>query len=236
MHDLFESLQDEQWKQQLCNLVEPEVVANLESFLCSEIESGKTIYPDKKYWFRALNSVPIESVKVVILGQDPYHGPNQAHGFSFSVPDGLKLPPSLKNIFKEQQSDLDIANTSGNLTQWAQQGVLMINAVLTVEHSKAGSHSKKGWEEITDAVIQICNNQNEPIVFLLWGSYAIKKQILITNKRHLVLTAVHPSPLSAHRGWFGCKHFSKANQYLIESSRSPIDWQINSPEQKTFSF
>jgi uracil-DNA glycosylase len=233
---LFETLEDKCWYQQIHRLVKEDSVLKLEQFLDQELASGKQIYPQKKYWFRALNKVAIDDVKVVILGQDPYHGPNQAHGYSFSVPEGTKLPPSLRNIFKEQEQDLGIVNKTGDLSAWAEQGVLMINAVLTVEQAKAGSHAKKGWEEVTDAVIRICNEQGRPIVFMLWGAYAIKKQSLITNKHHLTLTAAHPSPLSAFRGWFGSGHFSKANQYLKKFDIAPIDWQLKHHEQKTFSF
>ncbi|TCS40168.1 uracil-DNA glycosylase [Reinekea marinisedimentorum] len=236
MNYLFETLADDRWLRAITEHVDSGVLTALEDFLIEQQRSGKDIYPAKENWFRALNTVPVDKVKVVILGQDPYHGPNQAHGFSFSVPGDTRLPPSLKNIFQEQQQDLGIHNSSGDLSAWAQQGVLLLNSVLTVEKSSAGSHAKKGWEQVTDAVIEACNENESPIVFLLWGAYAIKKQSLITNKKHLVLTSAHPSPLSAHRGWFGCGHFSKTNQYLETFNLSPIDWQLNSQPQKTFSF
>lgn len=236
MNYLFESLNDKHWLSAITDRVDTGVLGTLEEFLIAEAQSGKEIYPPKKDWFRALNAVPVENVKVVILGQDPYHGPNQAHGFSFSVADDTRLPPSLKNIFKEQEADLGIVNSSGDLSAWAAQGVLLLNSVLTVEKGRAGSHAKKGWEQITDAVIQTCNESKSSIVFLLWGAYAIKKQSLITNSKHLILTSAHPSPLSAHRGWFGCQHFSQANQFLENSQLAPIEWQLNGQSQKTFSF
>jgi uracil-DNA glycosylase len=187
--------------------------------------SGKTVYPSNSEVFAALTHTPFNDVKVVILGQDPYHGPGQAHGLCFSVQEGIQNPPSLVNIFKEIESDLGIPRPqSGSLIRWATQGVLLLNAVLTVEARKAGSHANLGWEQFTDSVIQQLNDRREGIVFLLWGSYAQKKGSFIDQKKHLVLKSPHPSPLSAHRGFMGCKHFSKTNVYLAQSGKSPIDW------------
>ncbi|MBS9523215.1 uracil-DNA glycosylase [Litoribacter ruber] len=185
----------------------------------------KTIFPPKAFVFNALNHARPEEVKVVILGQDPYHGPGQAHGLSFSVPDGIAFPPSLRNIFKEIQRDLGIsAPFSGNLERWADQGVLLLNATLTVRASLAGSHQKKGWEEFTDAIIHRLAEDSENLVFMLWGSHAQKKGQFIDERRHLVLKAPHPSPLSAHRGFIGCGHFSQANEYLESKRKGGIDW------------
>jgi uracil-DNA glycosylase len=184
-----------------------------------------TVFPPAKYIFRAFDLCPFDKVRVVIIGQDPYHDVNQAHGLCFSVQDGVKIPPSLENIYKELHRDLGKPiPISGNLTHWAEQGVLLLNATLTVEAHKAGSHQGKGWEELTDAAIQALNNQRENIVFMLWGSYAQRKGQFIDRKRHLVLTAVHPSPLSAYRGFIGCGHFSQANNYLQQHGLAPIAW------------
>lgn len=197
----------------------------LKEFLTQEKAAGKVIYPKGAEIFNALDSMAFDDVKVVILGQDPYHGPNQAHGLSFSVRKGVPQPPSLVNIFKEIQEDCGIAPPAhGDLTGWARQGVLLLNASLTVEQHRAGSHQGKGWEEFTDAVIRTINDQHEHVVFLLWGSYAQKKGAFIDRKKHLVLQAPHPSPLSSYRGFFGCKHFSQANAYLTQQGRTPIDW------------
>jgi len=198
----------------------------LEEFLEQEVKLGKVIYPPLDNRFNAFMLTKLEDVKVVILGQDPYHGEGQAQGLSFSVPNGVKLPPSLRNIYKELADDLNWSEISdnGDLTKWAKQGVLLINAVLTVEKENAGSHAKKGWEIFTDNVIQHINQKNNGVVFLLWGSYAIKKSALIDAQKHYTLTAVHPSPLSAYRGFFGCKHFSKANELLIKQGKEPIRW------------
>ena len=175
-----------------------------------------------------MNTTPLERVKVVILGQDPYHGPNQAHGLSFSVPPGIAVPPSLKNIYKELNTDVNCSIPNhGHLRSWAEQGVLLLNAVLTVRQGVAASHQGKGWERFTDAVINTVNDHQEQVVFLLWGSYAQKKGQMIDRNKHCVLEAPHPSPLSAHRGFFGCQHFSKANDYLRVAEKSPIDWQIS---------
>jgi len=198
----------------------------LQDFLKLQADAGKVIYPKQQDRFNAFNFTEIDNLKVVILGQDPYHGEGQAHGLSFSVPDGIKIPPSLRNIYKEIGDDLgrSILPESGNLTGWAKQGVLLLNSVLTVEQSKAASHSNKGWEQFTDNVITHINQNCEGVVFLLWGSYAIKKSKMLDHNKHHVLTAVHPSPLSAYRGFFGCKHFSKTNFLLKSQGRSEINW------------
>ncbi len=199
----------------------------LRGFLKQEIEKKKIIYPRPKHFFAAFDMTPFEKVKVVILGQDPYHGPDQAHGLSFSVPKGIPAPPSLVNIFKELNSDLGIERPEhGCLEQWAKQGVLLLNATLSVQACKAGSHQKKGWEEFTDKVIEHLNNERENLVFILWGAYAQKKGQHIDESKHLVLRSVHPSPLSSHRGFFGSKPFSKANAYLKKHNIEPIDWKL----------
>lgn len=199
----------------------------LRHFLKEEKAAGKIIYPPSSLIFNAFNHTPFEQVRVVIIGQDPYHGPNQAHGLSFSVPKGIALPPSLMNIFKEISSDLGInMSRNGDLTPWADQGVLLLNATLTVEQSNAGAHQGKGWEAFTDAAIAALNAHREGLVFVLWGSYAQKKGAFIDDKKHLVLKSVHPSPLSAHRGFFGNHQFSNINQYLIEQGQQPIVWQL----------
>src|SRR3990167_310246 len=196
-------------------------------FVKKEREAGKTIYPAQKDIFNALKYTPFEAVKVVILGQDPYHGPNQAHGLSFSVKPGVAFPPSLQNIFTELQNDLGIPKpSSGCLEKWAKQGVLLLNAALTVEAGKPQSHANIGWHRFTDAVITSLNQHPEGIVFLLWGSYAQQKSQLIANLRHKILKAPHPSPLSANRGFFGCRHFSKTNELLRQLGRPEIDWLL----------
>lgn len=200
----------------------------LSQFLREQKALSKQIYPSGSQFFAALNNTPLEKVKVVVLGQDPYHGPNQAHGLSFSVPVGQKIPPSLINIYKELEADLGLVLPQhGNLQQWADQGVLLLNSVLSVEANKAASHQGKGWEEFTDKVIQVLNKEREHLVFLLWGAYAQRKGRVIDQERHLVLQAPHPSPLSAHRGFLGCGHFSKANSYLMRHGSPPINWQIS---------
>ncbi|MDX2464515.1 MAG: uracil-DNA glycosylase [Porticoccus sp.] len=199
----------------------------LKQFLAEEKAKGKVIYPAGSNWFSAFNDTPFDQVKVVILGQDPYHGPHQAHGLCFSVPPGVAIPPSLRNMCQELQSDLGIPLPEhGCLTHWAQQGVLLLNATLTVEQGNAGAHQGKGWEQFTDRAVQALNEQREGLVFLLWGSYAQKKGAFIDTSKHLVLKAPHPSPLSAYRGFFGCKHFSQVNQYLKQRDLVPIDWQL----------
>jgi uracil-DNA glycosylase len=200
---------------------------NLRAFLKKEKDARKVIYPRGSEFFAALNQTPFDKVKVVILGQDPYHGVNQAHGLCFSVRPGVAPPPSLVNIYKELKSDLGIEPPDhGDLTHWADQGVLLLNATLSVEAGKAGSHQGKGWEEFTDAVINVLNRERAGLVFVLWGSYAQKKGAFIDGEKHLVLKGPHPSPLSAHRGFFGCKHFSKINEYLRSHGERPIDWRL----------
>lgn len=198
----------------------------LQKFLRQEKDAGKVIYPKDALIFNALNSTPFDNVKVVIIGQDPYHGEGQAHGLSFSVPRGIAIPPSLLNIYKELEASLGIKRaTHGDLGAWAQQGVLLLNATLTVEHASAASHQRQGWEEFTDAVIRAVNDGREHVVFMLWGAYAQKKGAFIDRQKHLVLDAPHPSPLSAHRGFLGCGHFKKANDYLTAHNRAAIEWQ-----------
>lgn len=187
----------------------------------------KTIFPPKDYIFNALKLTPYKDVKVVIVGQDPYHGVGEAHGLSFSVQKGIKVPPSLKNIYKELESDLGIPPfNEGDLTYWAKQGVLLLNAVLTVEKDKPASHRKLGWERLTDYIIKTLNNKEDPVVFILWGNFAKEKKELITNPKHLVLTSAHPSPYSASYGFFGSKSFSKTNDFLVKNNLNPIDWNL----------
>jgi len=200
---------------------------SLRAFLQQEKAEGKQVYPPGTEIFNALNHTPLDSVKVVILGQDPYHGPGQAHGLSFSVPEGIKIPPSLLNIYKELVQDIGITMPShGNLLSWADQGVLLLNSVLTVVQSQANAHQGKGWEQFTDRIVSVLNEQCEHLVFMLWGSYAQKKGQVIDASKHLVLRAPHPSPLSAHRGFLGCKHFSQANDYLLSHGNQAINWQV----------
>jgi len=199
----------------------------IESITAFRAGGDVNIYPAAEDVFAAFKLCSLHQVKVVILGQDPYHGPGQANGLSFSVADGVRVPPSLNNIFKEQATDLHINNgASGNLTHWAKQGVLLLNSVLTVEAHKAGSHQGLGWELLTDAVITALSQQSQAIVFMLWGKAAQHKARLIQSNKHCILTAPHPSPLSAYRGFFGCQHFSQANAYLQQQARAPIDWQL----------
>jgi uracil-DNA glycosylase len=194
--------------------------------LKTEKQLGKTIYPAGKFIFNAFDATPFQNVKVVILGQDPYHGPGQAHGLSFSVPAGVALPPSLLNIFKELQSDVGLSMPSqGDLTRWAQRGVFLLNASLTVRQGEPMSHAQIGWATFTDTVISLLSEKREKLVFMLWGKFAKEKSVLIDEKKHLVLKAAHPSPLSAHQGFLGCRHFSEANQYLVKNGIDPIDWQ-----------
>lgn len=215
---------EESWKRVLNSEFEKEYFKTLRDFIHSEYRN-KTIYPPAKQIFNAFDSCPFESVKVVILGQDPYHEPSQAHGLSFSVLPPCPPPPSLVNIYKEIRSDVgDLVSANGDLTAWSRQGVLLLNATLTVEAHKAGSHQNKGWETFTDSAIKALAENREHLVFMLWGSYAQRKGAFIDRSRHLVLQAPHPSPLSAYRGFFGCKHFSAANAYLISQGLSPIVW------------
>lgn len=218
---------DDSWKKVLVDEFDKDYMIKLRDFLLQEKRAGKMIYPRGEEYFKALDMTPFDQVKVVILGQDPYHGPHQAHGLCFSVKQGMAFPPSLLNIFKELHADLGVSIPNhGCLTHWAEQGVLLLNSVLTVEQGRAAAHQGKGWEQFTDRVIQELAEKREGVVFLLWGSYAIKKGQFIDRKRHLVLTAPHPSPLSAHRGFFGCKHFSKTNAFLQARGEKPIDWTV----------
>jgi uracil-DNA glycosylase len=218
------------WKSHLFEEFEKPYMGALREFLRHELASRKTIFPKGSEYFNAFNSTPFDKVKVVILGQDPYHGPDQAHGLCFSVAPGIATPPSLVNIFKEIRSDLGFQVSDfkhGNLKGWADQGVLLLNSVLTVEQARAASHQGKGWETFTDKAISALNLQREGIVFMLWGSYAHKKGEVIDDRKHLVLRAPHPSPLSAHRGFLGCRHFSQANAYLASRGKAEIDWRIS---------
>ncbi|MDZ4660983.1 MAG: uracil-DNA glycosylase [Pseudomonadota bacterium] len=219
------------WKERLLPEFSKPYMQKLKKFLHDEYKKKKIIYPKGSEFFSALNTTPFEKVKVVIIGQDPYHGLNQAHGLCFSVLKGIDAPPSLLNIFKEMHSDLGLAAENfphGNLSKWAEQGVLLLNSVLSVEKSRAASHQGRGWEEFTDTIIRELNENREHVVFMLWGTYAQKKGQFIDKKKHMVLTAPHPSPLSSYRGFFGCKHFSKANKYLAANGLEPIDWRLYS--------
>lgn len=215
-----------EWDNLLSNQWEMEYYKNLRKFLVNEYKT-RTIYPNMNDIFNALKYTPFNDVKVVILGQDPYHGANQAHGLSFSVQKGIKQPPSLKNIFSEIENDLGIKPPShGELTYWAKQGVLLLNAVLTVREGTPNSHKNKGWENLTDYIIKLLNDSDKNIVFLLWGNNARQKAKFITNPNHKILESVHPSPLSAYGGFFGCKHFSQANEFLRSKGLKEIDWSI----------
>ncbi len=215
------------WKAALANEFSMPYMRELKLFLQQQKQLGKIIYPKSADIFSALNTTPLDQVRVVILGQDPYHGPKQAHGMCFSVLPGIKPPPSLVNIYKELQADLNITPvTHGYLQSWAQQGVLLLNSVLTVEQANPGSHQNKGWERFTDKIIAVLNAQSKPIIFLLWGSYAQQKGQIIDASKHLILTAAHPSPFSAYRGFLGCKHFSRVNQQLQAWGQSEINWQL----------
>ena len=200
----------------------------LQVFLDRELVAGKVIYPPVECWFNAFNSTPLDKVKVVILGQDPYHGPEQSHGLCFSVRQGVRVPPSLRNIFKELHQELGICvPTHGCLQGWAEQGVLLLNATLTVEQGQAGSHQGKGWEQLTDRAIQVLSTKREGLVFLLWGNSARNKARLIDEKKNLILESPHPSPLSAHRGFFGCNHFVRTNDYLRQQGVAAVDWRVD---------
>ena len=217
------------WKDILGEEKEKEYFKNILSFIENERKQGKIIYPPNKDMFNAFSYTPFDKLKVVLIGQDPYHGPNQAHGLSFSVKEGIAFPPSLQNIFKELHDDIgcDIPK-SGNLTKWATQGVLLLNSVLTVRKNQPNSHQGKGWEQITSKIIDLLNKREDPVIFLLWGSSAKKIGANIDRSKHYVLTAVHPSPMSANQGgWFGCKHFSKTNEILKSLGKTPIDWSLN---------
>ena len=216
------------WQSALGNEKQKEYFVELLERVKQAREAGSVIYPPQPDVFNALKYTPLDKVNVVILGQDPYHGPNQAHGLCFSVQAGVKTPPSLKNMYKELLTDIDgfVEPNHGTHTSWAEQGVLLLNTVLTVEQGKAHSHAKWGWETFTDKVIDVVNANCENVVFLLWGSHAQKKGKHIDREKHKVLHAPHPSPLSAHRGFLGCKHFSQTNEYLVEKGKTPINWQV----------
>jgi uracil-DNA glycosylase len=218
------------WLELLRSEFDEPYIGNLRQFLRAEKVAGKSIYPQGHEWFRALDLTPLDKVRVVILGQDPYHGEGQAHGLCFSVKPGVQIPPSLANIYKEIESDLGIKPAKhGFLEHWAKQGVLLLNSVLTVEKGRAASHRDRGWERFTDAIIRKVNERPDPVVFMLWGSYAQKKGAFVDTSRHLVLKAPHPSPLSAYSGFFGCKHFSKANAFLESHGLQPVDWALPEP-------
>lgn len=218
---------EETWKFALETEFEDPYMADLKSFLVSEKKAGKLIFPKGSEYFRALDLTPLDEVKVVILGQDPYHGEGQAHGLCFSVRPGVRIPPSLVNIYKEMEADLGIAPAKhGFLEHWAEQGVLLLNSVLTVEQGKAAAHQGKGWERFTDAVIRTVNEECDGVVFILWGAYAQKKAAFVDEERHLVIKSAHPSPLSAHNGFLGSKPFSKANEYLQSIGKDPVDWEL----------
>ena len=218
------------WLERLQPQFDEPYMGELKRFLLDEKQRGKSIFPKGANWFRALDLTPLDQVRVVILGQDPYHGPGQAHGLCFSVPPDVRPPPSLVNIYKELASDLGITPARhGFLENWAKQGVLLLTSVLTVEMGRAASHRDRGWERFTDAVIREVNAKDEPVVFMLWGSYAQKKAAFVDTSKHLVLKAPHPSPLSAHNGFFGCRHFSKANAFLESRGAPTIDWALPEP-------
>lgn len=217
----------ESWKAPLSAEFSSPYMAALKAFLVEQKAQGRRIFPRGSEYFRALDLTPLDDVRVVILGQDPYHGEGQAHGLCFSVQPGVRLPPSLVNIYKELQDDLAIPPARhGFLEHWARQGVLLLNSVLTVEMGRAASHQGQGWERFTDAVIRAVNEQKKPVVFILWGSYAQKKAAFVDRSRHLVLRSAHPSPLSAHNGFLGSRPFSKANEFLVKNGREPVDWRL----------
>lgn len=217
----------ESWKAPLAAEFSSAYMAALRAYLLEQKEAGRRIFPRGSEYFRALDLTPLEDVRVVILGQDPYHGEGQAHGLCFSVQPGVRTPPSLVNIYKEMHEDLGIPPARhGFLEHWAKQGVLLLNSVLTVEMGRAASHQGRGWERFTDAVIRVVNEQKQPVVFILWGAYAQKKAAFVDRDRHLVLRSAHPSPLSAHNGFLGSRPFSKANAFLEQHGRKPIDWQL----------
>jgi len=216
-----------EWLEVLGGEFDKDYMKQLRAFLLERSRAGATIYPPGKCIFNALDSTPLSNVKAVILGQDPYHGPGQAHGLCFSVKEGVRIPPSLVNVYKEIESDLGVSMPAhGCLQAWAERGVLLLNAVLTVERGNAGAHRGKGWEQFTDAVVEAVNTRRDNVVLLLWGSHAQRKGAGIDTQRHLVLKAPHPSPLSAHRGFLGCRHFSKANDWLESRGVEPIDWRL----------
>jgi len=215
------------WKSQLASELDKDYMKQLREFLRIEKEQEKSVLPHSSLWFNALTTTDLDQVKVVILGQDPYPTPGHAHGLCFSVmPEVKPIPKSLINIYKELEDDLGIVNTNGNLQSWADQGVLLLNSVLTVEAGKANSHQGQGWEQLTDRIIEVLNEQTSPIAFVLWGAYAQKKGSIVDKPQHLVLRSPHPSPLSAYRGFFGSKPFSKINEFLIENAKEPINWKV----------
>jgi uracil-DNA glycosylase len=217
----------ESWLTPLQGEFDSPYMAALKQFLVEEKQAGKHIFPPGAEWFHALDATPLDKVRVVILGQDPYHGPGQAHGLCFSVRPGVRIPPSLVNIYKELKADLGIDPPGhGNLESWAKQGVLLLNAVLTVEAHRAASHQGKGWERFTDAVIRLVNDRDQPAVFILWGAYAQRKAAFVDQSKHCIIKSPHPSPLSAHNGFFGSKPFSKANAFLQDKGLQPIDWRL----------
>lgn len=223
MVDKFMNIQN--WHPSIKTLLETQSMVDLKLFLQQQKQAKKVIFPHSKNWFEAFELTAFDKVKVIILGQDPYHGLGQAHGLSFSVVQGVKKPPSLGNIFKELHGDLNIEpSQSGDLTHWATQGVLLLNSVLTVEAHQAASHAGQGWEVFTDSIIKTLSEQRQHLVFMLWGAYAQKKALFIDKDKHLILTTTHPSPLSAHRGFLGCRHFSKANDYLKMHNQQVINW------------
>lgn len=218
---------DQSWEPILGPLLDQPYMAEL-SFFVQQARNQGRVFPPRELVFNAFKLTGFDSLKVVILGQDPYHNDGQAHGLAFSVPDGIALPPSLKNIFKELETDISGFKTprSGDLSHWAKQGVLLLNATLTVNAHQAGSHQKRGWEHFTDQVIEAISDQKDAVVFLLWGAYAQKKASLIDGSKHLILSTVHPSPLSVYRGFFGCRHFSQANYFLQKHGEKPVDWKL----------
>lgn len=218
---------EKSWKEALSAEFAQPYMQQLSDFLRQEKQHGKVIFPPGPLIFNALNLTPLPEVKVVIIGQDPYHGPGQAHGLSFSVPEAIKTPPSLVNIYKELKRDLNIPIAQhGNLQAWAEQGVLLLNTTLTVEQGQAGSHAKAGWQRFTDCIIRSVSEQQAHVVFMLWGAHARSKAELIDDTKHLILTSAHPSPLSAYRGFLGCGHFSQCNKFLQRTGQTPIDWQL----------
>lgn len=222
---LLDRLKERSWRTRLEGVLTSPAMQQLEEKLSSRDEVGAVVFPPREQMFSAFNSTPFDDVKVVILGQDPYHGPGQAMGLAFSVPDGVRLPPSLRNIFKEIEADIGaIELKGGDLSAWAEQGVFLLNATLSVEEGKAAAHANYGWSILTDEAIIKLSSEREHLVFMLWGNHAQQKRALIDADKHLVLTAVHPSPLSAYRGFFGCNHFSQANDWLIKKNIAPISW------------
>jgi uracil-DNA glycosylase len=219
---------NQSWLKRLQGEFDAPYMRDLKRFLETERSAGKTIYPKGSEWFSALDQTPFDDVRVVILGQDPYHGEGQAHGLCFSVREGVRPPPSLLNIYKEMKSDLGLEPPKhGDLSSWAKQGVLLLNSVLTVEAGRAASHQGKGWEQFTDRIIRQLNDEKQNLVFILWGSYAQKKAAFVDRNKHMVITSAHPSPLSAHNGFFGSKPFSRCNEYLLAHGLEPIDWSIS---------